>query len=82
MLERGNAYRAAIADTSGSGGDGQQDALAQVLAGEIWSGSPETSAAARALADYVRAVDASLAKHDGVALAAGSVTFPEMPQRT
>jgi cytochrome b pre-mRNA-processing protein 3 len=75
VLERGNAYRAAIAaDSDGS-------ALAGVLAAEIWQAPDATTDGARALAAYVRRAVASLEMQDGASLVAGAVGFPEPPVR-
>ena len=73
VLERGNAYRAAMAN-----GDG--DALATVLAAEILSDATahETGEAtgAGALADYVRRAITSLEGQVGAELVAGTISFP------
>jgi cytochrome b pre-mRNA-processing protein 3 len=71
VLERGNAYRAAIADST------EGDALAAVLAAEIWRAPGEGVHGAAALADYVRRAVASLEMQDGAALIAGGVDFPD-----
>lgn len=75
VLERGNAYRAAIADSTDGG------ALARVLAAEIWCEPAERAHGAAPLADYVRRAVASLEMQDGAGLIAGSVDFPEPPAR-
>lgn len=82
VLERGNAYRAAIVESGGPGGERQEDTLAKVLADEIWAGSPSELSAPRALADYVRAVASSLAGQDDTTLASGTVAFPAVPRRS
>jgi len=73
VLERGNAYRAAMAN-----GDG--DALATVLAAEIWRHAPAYehggASGAVALADYVRRAITSLEEQAGAELVAGNVGFP------
>jgi cytochrome b pre-mRNA-processing protein 3 len=73
VLERGNAYRAAMAN-----GDG--DALAATLAAEIWRNAtahkPGEAIGAGALADYVRRAITSLEVQDGAQLVAGSLSFP------
>jgi cytochrome b pre-mRNA-processing protein 3 len=78
VLERGNAYRAAMADRGAEGGDG--DALAAVLAAEIWrdASANETGGAigAGALADYVRRAITSLEAQAGAELVDGTVSFP------
>lgn len=71
VLERGNTYRAAIADNT------ESDALAKVLAAEIWQGPGEGTVGAAALADYVRRAVASLEMQDGARLLAGDIDFPE-----
>lgn len=71
VLERGNAYRAAIADITNG------DALAAVLASEIWRDTAERAPGAEPLADYVRRVVASLDMQDGADLLDGGVDFPE-----
>jgi len=76
VLERGNAYRAAMAGGTDSG-----DALAAVLAAEIWRTDLADAAGARALADYVRRAVASLEGQDGAALIAGTVGFPAAPEQ-
>jgi cytochrome b pre-mRNA-processing protein 3 len=81
VLERGNAYRAAIVETPEREAGSEDDALAKVLAAEIWNGSPPDVMAPRALADYVRAVATSLAEQDNATLASGTVAFPEVPDR-
>ncbi len=73
VLERGNAYRAAI---SGGVGTGNGDALAEVLAAEVWRVDLSGAAGARALADYVRLAVASLEVQQGAGLVAGTVNFP------
>jgi cytochrome b pre-mRNA-processing protein 3 len=86
VLERGNAYRAAMVVRGAEGGDG--DALAAALAAEIWrdataheSGEATGEAAreangASALAEYVRRAITSLEVQAGAQLLAGSVSFP------
>ena len=69
VLERGNAYRAAMADST------SDDALAEVLASEIWQEPVERANGAIPLADYVRRAVASLERQDGADLLAGSVDF-------
>lgn len=77
VLERGNAYRAAMAGTANGGGDGGQgDLLAAVLAAEIWRGEPGGAAGAGALADYVRRAITSLEEQVGAEVVAGTVSFP------
>ena len=71
VLERGNAYRAAIADSTNS------DALGAVLAAEIWREPAERAPGAEPLADYVRRTVASLERQVGADLLAGSIGFPE-----
>lgn len=71
VLERGNAYRAAIAS------DNEGDTLADVLATEVWRGAPADVTGARVLAQYVREAVASLEAQDGAQLIAGIVGFPE-----
>ncbi len=73
VLERGNAYRAAIGRSAEAG---VGDALATVLAAEIWRADPTAVPGARGLAGYVRRVVASLEVQDGTALVAGAVDFP------
>lgn len=77
VLERGNAYRAAIAGSS-EAVDG--DALAAALAAEVWRSDPAEVPGARALADYVRRAVASLEVQDGAGLADGKVSFPSSAQ--
>jgi cytochrome b pre-mRNA-processing protein 3 len=73
VLERGNAYRAAIA------GRGEGDALVDVLAAEVWRAVPAEVPGARALAEYVRRAVTSLEAQDGARLVAGTVSFPAAP---
>jgi cytochrome b pre-mRNA-processing protein 3 len=75
VLERGNTYRAAMADSA------EGDALAAVLASEIWQGAAESARGAVPLADYVRRAAASLETQEGAGLLAGNVDFPEPPAR-
>ena len=81
VLERGNAYRAAIVATPSPSGEPNDDALARVLAAEIWpetpAGSPADPTMPRGLADYVRAAAVSLAEQSREDLIAGAVTFPD-----
>lgn len=77
VLERGNAYRAAIAGSS-EAPDG--DALAAALAAEVWRSDPAEAPGAPALADYVRRAVASLEVQDGAGLADGKVSFPSAAQ--
>lgn len=72
VLERGNAYRAAMA------GDADGSALANALAAEIWRESDAATTVARALAEYVRRAVAHLEALDGAALIGGNVGFPEI----
>jgi len=75
VLERGNAYRAAIA------GDAEGSALASVLAAEIWRDPDAATSTASALADYVRRAVARLEAQDEAALVGGTVNFPEILAR-
>ena len=75
VLERGNAYRAAIAGSSAG------DPLATVLASEIWREPAERAPGAEPLADYVRRAVSSLELQNGAALVAGTIDFPEPPAR-
>ncbi|HWV82409.1 MAG TPA: ubiquinol-cytochrome C chaperone family protein [Hyphomicrobiaceae bacterium] len=70
VLERGNAYRAAMADSTSA------DALATVLASAIWQEPAERARGAVLLAEYVRRAVASLERQAGAGLLAGSVDFP------
>ena len=70
VLERGNAYRAAIA------GSTEGDTLAAVLAAEIWREPGEGAQGAVPLADYVRRAVAFLEMQDGAGFIAGGVDFP------
>ncbi len=73
VLERGNAYRAAIA---GGVGTGNGDALAEALSAEVWRVELSGAAGARELAEYVRRAVASLEAQQGAGLVAGAVHFP------
>lgn len=73
VLERGNAYRAAIA------GRDEDDALVGVLAAEVWRAAPAEVPGAGALAAYVRRTVASLEAQGGARLVAGTVSFPAAP---
>lgn len=75
VLERGNAYCAAMAADADGG------ALASVLTAEIWRDPDSDAAGAQALADYVRRAVARLEAQDRVALVGGSVVFPEILAR-
>jgi cytochrome b pre-mRNA-processing protein 3 len=71
VIERGNAYRMAMAEPRGPG----VDPLA--IGAHAWEGMPPDDPAGRhALADYVRRAVAALDAQDGVRLAEGTVTFP------
>jgi len=76
VLERGNAYRAAVADD-----DAASDALADVLTAEIWRVVPGEAAGAPTLAQYVRAAVAALEAQEGAHLVAGTVDFPAVAAR-
>jgi cytochrome b pre-mRNA-processing protein 3 len=75
VLERGNAYRAAVADNAAG------DALADVLAAEVWRAVPGEAAGAPILAQHVRATVAALEAQEGAQLVAGTVGFPEVAAR-
>jgi cytochrome b pre-mRNA-processing protein 3 len=72
VLERGNAYRAAIV------GNADNSALASALTAEIWREPDADATGARPLADYVRRAVAHLEAQDGAALVGGTVGFPEI----
>jgi cytochrome b pre-mRNA-processing protein 3 len=70
VLERGNAYRAAIVDAA------EDDALVGALATEIWQEPVALADGAVPLADYVRRTLTWLERQDGRDLLVGSVEFP------
>jgi len=74
VLERGNAYRAAIADSATG------DALAAALSAEIWRVAPAEVPGAPALADYVRRAAAALEAQDRATLVNGTVRFPDISE--
>ena len=73
VLERGTAYRAAMAAPR----TGEDDRLAQAVGIHAWGEPlPEDPAGRRALANYVRRAVASLDAQPGERIAAGTVSFP------
>jgi cytochrome b pre-mRNA-processing protein 3 len=73
VLERGNAYRAAMAAPRSAEGDPLADAVGTHTWGEPL---PDDPAGGRALADYVRRAVASLDGQPGERIVAGTVSFP------
>jgi cytochrome b pre-mRNA-processing protein 3 len=73
VLERGNAYRAAMAAPRSAEGDPLADAVGTHAWGEPLPNDP---AGRRALADYVRRAVASLDAQPAERIVAGTVAFP------